>query len=87
MIKILIVTFKLLLNEKSNKLSLIIEIIDQSTSSRINNNLRIILLNYLILHDDYPLNIKEILTDFNIIFDLFDVISKLDATNSEGPPH
>jgi hypothetical protein len=65
----------------------VIQLLEQSTISRISNSLRIVVLDYLILHDDYPTNIKEILTDFNILFDLLDTLSKLDKTNSEGPPH
>lgn len=63
------------------------KLFEQSSNYNASKSLRIVLLDYLILHDDYPTNIKEILTDFNIIFDLLDLLSKLDATNSEGPPH
>lgn len=63
------------------------QLFDLSTQQRISNSLRIVLLDYLILHDDYPVNIKEILTDFNIMFDLLHLLSKLDATNSDGSPH
>lgn len=63
------------------------QIMKQSTSLQLSNSLRIVLLDYLILHDDYPVNIKEILTDLNIVFDLLDLLSKLDTNNSEGSPH
>jgi hypothetical protein len=65
----------------STLLLAIIELIEQSTTLRISNSLRIVLLDYLILHNDYPTNVKEILTDFNIMFDLLDMLSKLDITN------
>jgi hypothetical protein len=71
----------------STLLLAIIELIEQSTTLRISNSLRIVLLDYLILHNDYPTNVKEILTDFNIMFDLLDMLSKLDITNWEDPLH
>jgi hypothetical protein len=71
----------------STLLLAIIELLEQSTTLRISNSMRIVLLDYLILHNDYPINVKEILTNFNIMFDLLDILSKLDITNSEGPPH
>lgn len=63
------------------------QILELSNSKRVNTNLRIVLLDYLILHDDYPTNLKEILIDFNIMFDLLNLLSKLDATNSEVLSH
>jgi hypothetical protein len=65
----------------------LVELMEQSSSKRIANNLRILLIDYLVLHEDYPIDVKEILIDINILFDLLDLLSKLDATNSEGPPH
>ncbi len=75
------------MNKQKAMLSVITEILEQSSSLRINNNLRTVLLDYLILHDDYPTNINEILIDFNILFELLGLLSKIDTTNSEIPPY
>jgi hypothetical protein len=58
------------------------QIMEQSIPAHVSNSLRIILFDYLLFHDDFPIDIKEILQDINILFDLLNAIKKLDNIDS-----
>lgn len=64
------------MNKKSKALEEMKQLTELSTPYRIRESLRKVLMDYLMLHDDYPMDIKDILTDFTIIFDLINALSK-----------
>ena len=66
------------MNSDNQNIEDIFSLLQEFNKERISDNLRKILMQYLISQDDFPIDFKEIMTDINLLFEFLSILRHQD---------